>query len=107
MKTATPRAKHVTPCPPLVWVQVSTIVDALPLPTVEASSGQLFMGIENNGMVLKGTNFGLRPKLYFDSALPENAQQQVWTGGDVSSFPSHRDTDAVDKICRRCSYLQR
>lgn len=64
-------------CPAVGWAQVTTSVDASPLPSVEASSGELFMGSEANGMILTVSHFSLRPKLYFDSALPGNVRQQV------------------------------
>lgn len=44
------------------------------------------MNISNSGFLLKGTNFNLQPKLYFDSALPENAMQKVGGNGCIFSI---------------------
>lgn len=60
------------------------------------------MNIANNGMLLKGANFNLRPKLYFDSALPENAVQQVRE--ETAVCPSNADADFVVKTSRRCCF---
>ncbi|CAM9604552.1 unnamed protein product [Ectocarpus fasciculatus] len=62
--------------------QVAANIDALP--SVEPSSGQLFMNGAYNGIILKGSNFGLRPKLYFDSVLPENVMQQFISSTEIA-----------------------
>ena len=69
----TPLDNHT--CPPLVRLQVA--INTVAAPSVEASSGELFMNNDIGGFILKGANFNLEPKLYFDSTLPENVVQQV------------------------------
>ena len=100
----TPLTKLVTLCLLRLWEQVAANIDALPSPSVEASSGELLMGSENNGMIRTGTNFNLRPKLYFDLALPDNVQQQVGEEATLPSPPIYVvDADAVMRTCPRCS----
>ncbi|CAN0131625.1 unnamed protein product, partial [Ectocarpus sp. 8 AP-2014] len=62
--------------------QVAANIDTLP--SLESSSGQLFRDDVNNGIFLTGTNFGLRPTLYFDSALPEDAVQQFISSTEIA-----------------------
>lgn len=47
---------------------------------MKASSQDLYMYLTNYGILLKGTNFNLKPKFYFDSLVPEELelQQKVW-----------------------------